>query len=98
LPRNGDVESIHRLQQVHCVISRPTCGVVEARSLAGSFDDFQPRFDSKSYPRQRAEKPLFIVPLKPTSRKSQPGGIKKLRKQSGANRHQSSIKFPALLP
>jgi hypothetical protein len=32
LSRNGDVESIHRLQQVHCKL-RPTCGVVEADSL-----------------------------------------------------------------
>jgi hypothetical protein len=44
-------------------IARPTCGVVEARSLTTSFDDPQPRFDAKSHMRQTAEKPRFIVPL-----------------------------------
>jgi len=43
--------------------ARPIRGVVEARSLTGSFDDPQPRFDSESFPRQTAEKPLFIVPF-----------------------------------
>jgi len=44
-------------------LPRPTCGVVEARSLTTSFDDPQTRFDSESCPRLTAEKPLFIVPL-----------------------------------
>src|SRR5204862_1389129 len=60
---NGDVESIHRLQQVHCAISRPTCGVVEAHSPTSSFDALPPFQDAKSAPCQPDGKSLFIVPL-----------------------------------
>jgi hypothetical protein len=65
VPRNGDVESIRRLQQVHCAGKRPTCGVVEARSLTG-IDDFQPTGDAKIAGRQMTQKPEVILPLEPS--------------------------------
>src|ERR1051326_4130106 len=44
---NGDVESIHRLQRIHCAVWRPTRGVVEARSLT-SIDDSQEQRDAQN--------------------------------------------------
>ncbi|HKE31591.1 MAG TPA: hypothetical protein VKD65_07690 [Candidatus Angelobacter sp.] len=62
---NGDVESFRWLQQVHCLLPGPTCGVVEACVLP-FFDAFSQDLTQKSAFRLALILPLSLEWTQPT--------------------------------